>query len=316
MEVRFRAAGQSWATDPSEATLVDGPQAGAVRGFFSELKAKNGLDRGAPAILGEALGRYLREVWGLFPVAGLVLVPGLLVAGALFAVIDGGLGLAILRIDQMGSLSSTGAIAGGLFYVFWLHGLVLPLGTGAVALVMVDRLFGARRPLRVYRLFLWMALPRLLMVLVPLGVFAAVGYFFFAVPGLAVSYFFSLLPIVALIEDKGGLAAMERSFWMVRAAALRVASILLATVLLLSLSNKMADSLASSMSAPVSQVFLGHLIGLPFLPVPMVAALLVYLDLRRGEPEEAVPFDREVTALRAKFARLSEVKGAIFEEGP
>ena len=46
--------------------------------------------------------------------------------------------------------------------------------------------------------------------------------FFLFIPGLVLAFFFSLVPTVVMIEGVGGLAALKRSFQLVKSDWLRV----------------------------------------------------------------------------------------------
>jgi hypothetical protein len=99
---------------------------------------------------------------------------------------------------------------------------------------------------------------------------------------------------VALIEGRSGIEAIKRSAALVRADWLRCALLLIGFGITWSLAHWVAGAGGGFVGN-----FVGDLIFLLVLPVPMITAVLLYLDLRRkvdGLDEQTL--QAELEALR------------------
>jgi putative Mn2+ efflux pump MntP len=85
---------------------------------------------------------------------------------------------------------------------------------------------------------------------------------------------------VALIEGRGGLEACKRSFELVRSDWLRTAIMMIVFGILSAVAHWTANVFVPRSSFFLSN-FLGDLLLLVIMPVPMIASFLLYLDLRR-----------------------------------
>jgi hypothetical protein len=125
-----------------------------------------------------------------------------------------------------------------------------------------------------------------------------VGYLFLVLPGLVLSFLFVFTPAVVLIEARSGTEALKRSARLVRSDWLRVALVLISFGVI----NWLAH-LIGAFLIPGGLFFLEHLLGdlltLVLLPLPVLATVLIYLDLRRRrEGVDADTLRRELDNVR------------------
>ena len=172
-----------------------------------------------------------------------------------------------------------GLLAWALFALI-LYCLVLPLTQGALTIAVADRMQGGTGTWREHWAVLFRFKRPLLSALVPAAFLGVLGSFFFLLPGMLIGFFFSFVSPVVLIEGLAGQAALKRSYALVRSDWLRVAVVMLSFVLL----NIIAHGLAALMvpkGAIFLGTFLGDLISLVMMPVPIILSALLYLDIRR-----------------------------------
>jgi hypothetical protein len=158
--------------------------------------------------------------------------------------------------------------------------VAVPLIGGAITIAVADRMMGGNSGwVETWMLLLGRAGP-LLAAIVPAAGLIAIGSVLWVLPGLVAAFFFALVAQVAVVEGLRGAAALRRSAELVGADWLRIA-------LLLALFGALvwAARLLADLVIPDSAVFLTHLVGdlltLAVMPLPLIAAALLYLDLRR-----------------------------------
>lgn len=179
------------------------------------------------------------------------------------------------------------------------YGLIIPLTQGALTIAVADRVLGGDAGWRQYWGLLLRRLGLMLTALLPAALLCAVGFFFLVIPGLVLCFFFAFVAPVVLIEGKGGVAALKRSFAIVKSDWLRVALVFITFGVL----NVIAHWIGGLL-VPNSAIFFGHLLGdlvmLVLLPFPVLGVVLLYLDIRR-KAEGVGPDElrNELAALRA-----------------
>jgi len=108
----------------------------------------------------------------------------------------------------------------------------------------------------------------------------AVGLVLWVIPGLVVAFCFALLAQVVVVEGLGGAAALRRSVEVVGSDWLRIALLLALFVALTWAARLLAD-----LVIPDAAIFMTHLVGdlltLVIMPLPLITAALLYLDVRR-----------------------------------
>ncbi|HEX2656960.1 MAG TPA: hypothetical protein VHU40_01755 [Polyangia bacterium] len=275
--------GQSMAAASQTARAVEDPA-----------NAPRPAEQGVFDLLQQAFELYRKHARAFLTVAAVVFVPGALAHACARATILAPAAVATVALDPvahtpahapvaMGMVAASfgamllgllaAAITGLLFY-----GVILPLVQGAVALATADRLLGRATRWQ----DLWAALFRrvgtVLSAIIPAALLTGVGYFFLVVPGVLLSFFFALVPSVALFEGLGGTAALRRSYELVRSDWLRMLLVLLAYIVI------------SWAAQVVAGLFLRGVLGtnllrdaltLLVLPIPVITSVLLYFDIRR-----------------------------------
>jgi hypothetical protein len=180
-----------------------------------------------------------------------------------------------------------------------LYATVIPLTSGALTIAIADRILGGTATWREHWGLLVRRIGPLVSALVPAAILCTIGFFFLVIPGLVLSFFFAFVPIVVIVEKTGGVAALKRSYALVKSDWLRVALVFLTFGAI----NWLAHVIGG-MLIPGRSVFLSHLAGdllsLALLPVPLLGAVLLYLDIRRkSEGMEPDGLRDELAALRS-----------------
>jgi hypothetical protein len=151
---------------------------------------------------------------------------------------------------------------------------------GAVTVAVADRLTGGRAGWVETWMLLIRRLGRLLGAAVPAAGLVAVGLVLWVIPGLVIAFCFALIAQVAVLEGLGGAAALKRSTELVGSDWLRVALLFAVFAALTWAAHLLAD-----LFVPDSAIFLTELVGdllaLVVLPLPLIANVLLYLDLRK-----------------------------------
>jgi hypothetical protein len=246
-------------------------------------------ERGVWDLLQEAVAMYRRHARTFLMTAAVLMVPGSLVRSCATAALDNPLkeidltseggADAVAHVLGGGVTASVLEAAGWAVTAFILYGLVLPLTEGALTIAVADRVLGGTATWREHWMLLFRRLPLLLSALLPAALLVMIGSLL-VIPGLVLSFFFTFAAPVVLIESAGGTAALKRSYALVRADWLRVALLLLTFGLLSGVAHWVA-SLFVPHRAVFFGSFLGDLLLLVVMPVPIIASVLLYFDLRR-----------------------------------
>jgi hypothetical protein len=186
----------------------------------------------------------------------------------------------LARRLKRGLLSLLMSLLGWAMLALILYGLVVPLTQGALVIAVADRMFAGQADWREHWKPIWRRLGRLLSALVPASLMYLVGSVFLLLPGLTISLFFSFVAPVVLVEGLGGQAALRRSFELVRADWLRVLPVLVMFVALNGLTHALAGVIVPGDSIFLV-TFVGNLISLLLMPIPIILSVLLYLDARR-----------------------------------
>jgi hypothetical protein len=129
-------------------------------------------------------------------------------------------------------------------------------------------------------MLLFRRLGKLLSAVVPAAIVVTIGCVFFIVPGIVLAVLFTFVSPVVLIEGLSGRAALERSSTLVRSDWLRVTLLLIAFAAV-----RWVAQLVASILVPAGSIFMGALLGdlvtMVMLPVPVLATVLLYFDVRR-----------------------------------
>jgi hypothetical protein len=293
-------------------------------------------EKGIVDLVKEALGLYKQHLKVFLITAAVLFVPGALVSSALSALVRAPLVAPAAELEERarelqakivsGTLTpqelqraqddlmragtaALGSAAGGfmatlltmlatalIVTVLWM--VVLPLVQGALTVAVADRMLGGQGTWQDYwRWFIRGRAKLFLSAILPAAVLVFIGSLFFAIPGLVLSFFFALIPPVVMLEGVGGVPALKRSFQLVKSDWLRV----LLVALLFGVSF-LVTYLLVALLVPGHSLFLHELIGnllmLVLLPLPILAVVLVYLDIRRKHES----FDRD--ALRTQLEEL------------
>ena len=161
-----------------------------------------------------------------------------------------------------------------------MFGVAVPLISGAVTIAVADRVTGGNSGwVETWMLAVGRSRP-LLSAIVPAAGLIAVGLVLWVIPGLVVAFCFALLAQVVVVEGLGGAAALRRSVEVVGSDWLRIALLLALFVALTWAARLLAD-----LVIPDAAIFMTHLVGdlltLVIMPLPLITAALLYLDVRR-----------------------------------
>jgi hypothetical protein len=159
-------------------------------------------------------------------------------------------------------------------------GVAVPLVGAAITVAAADRQTGGQVGwAETWMLVAGRAGP-LLATIVPAAGLIAVGLVLWVIPGLVVAFCFALVAPVAVIEGLRGAAALRRSVELVGADWLRIA-LLLAVFGALVWAARLLAGLVIPDSAVFMTQLIGDLITLAVMPLPLIAAALLYFDLRK-----------------------------------
>jgi hypothetical protein len=301
---------------PLPAWVADPDTAGAS--FISSVfPAQNAPAKGVVDLLKDALQLYRRHARDFLLTAAVLFVPGALLSSVVLALITAPMRASTAALesaaasgDPAAAAAMAGAAVGGimatlLMLLGWavtaliIYGTVVPLTIGALTIAVADRALGGNAsPWDCWRL-LFSRLPRLLSALIPAALICMVGYLFLILPGVILSFLFVFTPAVVLIESQSGIEALKRSSRLVRADWLRVLVVLITFAVI----NWVAH-LLGALLIPGGFFFLENLLGdlltLVLLPLPVLATVLIYLDLRRRtEAVDAETLRRDLDTLRS-----------------
>ncbi len=169
-------------------------------------------------------------------------------------------------------------------------GVAVPLISGAITVAVADRLAGgAMGWVDAWMVVLGRAGP-LLAAIIPAAGLIAIGLVLWVIPGLVAAFCFALVAQVAVVEGLQGAAALRRSVELVGADWLRIALLLAVFGALTWAARLVADLLVPDSAVFMTQL-IGDLLTLIVMPLPLIAAALLYFDLRKrrdGFSEESV----------------------------
>jgi hypothetical protein len=288
----------SWATVP----VTDGALPVAAG-----LPPPDAPPRGVGELLQQAVFLYRSHARVFLTTAAVLFLPASLLCSAALALLMARAGATVGAAAAAGTGLAQGALAAFLLGVLgWVvmalivYGLVMPLTSGALTIAVADRVLGLSSTWREHWRLLLGRLGLLLSALIPAAVLCMIGYAFLIIPGLVLSFLFAFVPTVVLLEGVGGTAALRRSVALVRSDWPRVALVFITFAFL----NVVAH-MVGAFFVPRSAVFAGHVLGdlltLVLLPVPVMGAVLLYLDLRRRHDQlDEAALRAQVSALRTR----------------
>lgn len=241
-----------------------------------------------------AVALYQQHTRLLLTVAAVVFVPGALAHACARAVLLAPTVAMTVAIDPVTHLPVATPLAGasvvGGFTVvllgmlaaavtgLFLHGIIIPLAHGALALAVGDRLAGGDAGWREIWMWLFKRLGTVLSAIIPAALLVGVGFFFLVVPGMVLAFFFAFVPTVALFEGTGGTAAMRRSYQLIRSDWLRMLLVLFVFGLISGLAQLVAGMIPAGLF--LSRL-LQDVLTLVAMPIPVLGSVLLYFDIRR-----------------------------------
>jgi hypothetical protein len=278
----------SWVTEPQQAPNPDdGDEAVVDPGLVQD-------EQGVLDLLQRAFALYKNNAKLLITVAAVVFVPGALVhACARAAILAPTIAISV-ALDPVTGLPvsapfAVSTVVAGFTAVLlgllatavtglFLHGIIVPLTHGALAIAAADRIAGGNASWREIWKWLFRRLGTVLSAIIPAALLIGAGFFFLVVPGLILAFFFAFVPTIALFEGVGGTAALRRSFVLVRSDWLRMLLIMIVFGIIAAL----AQFVAGMMSAGLFGTrFLQDALTLIAMPIPVLGSVLLYFDARR-----------------------------------
>ncbi len=171
-------------------------------------------------------------------------------------------------------------VLGTLITTFFVFGIIVPLTNGALTIFVADATLGGDGGWRFAWNLLWHRIGPLLMTVFPAACLIAFGFIMFWIPGLVLGLLFAFVAPVVLLEGKRGRYALRRSIDLVGPDWLRVALMIVSLAVL----NVVAQTIVAIFvprSAPFIGAVLSDLVTMLFLPLPVIAMVLLYFDIRR-----------------------------------
>ena len=291
---------------------VVAPQAGSGGNIPSVvLPAVDAPPKGVVDTLKDAFALYKQHLRIFLITAAVLFVPGAIVSSGLLAAIRAPLmaGAAsaeatAIELQQAGGaadgMAMGGLLVGLLGILAWavlaltMFGIIMPLTQGALTVAVADRVLGGERGWQDYWKVVFARLGKIASTVIPAAVLVFVGMFFLFIPGLVLMFFFSMAPMVVHDRGTSGVAALKRSFHLVKSDWLRVLVVFITFGVMYIVAH-----IIGGLLIPDRLLFLDSLIGdlltLVLLPFPVLAAVLLYLDIRRKKEH----VDRE--ALQAEL---------------
>lgn len=270
-----------------------GPSNGARAQPFTAFDTRT--EKGVLDLLQEAAAVYRKHAKSILAVAAIVLVPGALVNACAEARILAPT-VATATVDPVthAPIASGPAIAGvasvllgllaGAMTGFLLYGLLLPLAQGALGIAAADRIAGVMGGTADWRAVCTVLVGRLgalTSALLPAALLTGIGYLFLVIPGMVLSFLFAFVPLVVLVERQSGIAALQRSYEIVRTDWLRVLLLFIAYGLVFALASFVAGILLPRNL--FWNELVRELLAIVLLPVPMIASFLLYCDIRQRQ---------------------------------
>jgi hypothetical protein len=251
-------------------------------------------EQGVFDLLQQAFQLYRKHAKAFITVAAVVFVPGAVAHACARAAILAPTVAVNVALDPVTHLpleapAAMGVLAAGFATMMlgllaaavtglFLHGVIIPLTQGALALAAADRLLGRETSWQDLWTLLFRRVGTVFSAIVPAALLTGIGFFFLVVPGALLAFFFSFVPTVALFEGVGGVAALRRSYELVRADWLRMLLVLITFALLSGLAQIVAGMFFHGV---LGTRLLQDALTLIVLPVPVIGSVLLYFDIRR-----------------------------------
>jgi hypothetical protein len=250
-------------------------------------------EKGIADLLQQAVALYRQHARSLLLVAAVIFVPGALAHACARTAILAPTVMVAMALDPVTHLPRAGMDVGMLVGPFaarmlgllaaavtglFLNGVIIPLTQGALALAGANHLLGRQATWQDLWSWLLRRVGLLFSAIIPAALLTGVGFFFLFIPGVVLAFFFTFVPLVALFEGVGGTAALRRSYELVRADWLRVLLLLIVFALLSMVAQFCAGLILHGL---FGARLLQDLLTLVMLPIPVLASLLLYLDIRR-----------------------------------
>ena len=250
-------------------------------------------EKGIVDLLQQAFALYKQHARSLLLVAAIVFVPGALAHACARTAILGPTVMAV-ALDPDTHLPRAGSVGVGMLVGpfaammlgllaaavtgLFLNGVIIPLTQGALALASANHLLGRQATWQELWTWLLRRVAVIFSAIIPAALLIGVGFFFLFIPGVVLSFFFTFVPLVALFEGVGGTAALRRSYELVRTDWLRVLLLLVAFAILSMVAQFCAGLLLHGL---FGTRLLQDLLTLLLLPIPVIASVLLYFDIRR-----------------------------------
>lgn len=280
-------------TVPSWVTTPEGPPVDSGATVAAQALGDD-VEKGVFDLLQRAFELYKRHARMLITVAAVIFVPGALVHACAHAAILAPTIAVSVALDPATNLPlstpvAMGTVVAGLSAVLlgllaaaitglFLHGIIVPLTQGALALAAADRISGGAATWRDVWTWLFKRLTVVLSAVIPAALLTGVGFFFLVIPGLILAFFFAFVPSVALFEGVGGTAALKRSFALVRSDWLRMLLVLIVFGVISAVARVLAGMLPLGL---FGTRLLQDALTLVAMPIPVLGSVLLYFDVRR-----------------------------------
>ena len=251
-------------------------------------------EKGIVDLLQQAVALYKRHARSLLLVAAIIFVPGALAHACARTAILAPTVMAAVALDPTTHLPLSGTMSIGMLVGpfaammlgllaaavtgLFLNGVIIPLTQGALALATANHLLGREPTWQELWTWLLRRVAVIFSAIIPAALLTGVGFFFLFIPGVVLAFFFTFVPLVALFEGVGGTAALRRSYELVRADWLRVLLLLLAFAILSMVTQFCAGLILHGL---FGTRLLQDLLTLLLLPIPVIASVLLYFDVRR-----------------------------------
>jgi len=281
---------------PSPPAVTSPPSTGAGPSASSSAPPGVGgpAEKGIVDLLQQAFALYKQHARSLLMVAAIIFVPGALAHACARTAILAPTVMAAVALDPVTHLPYPGTVPMGMLVGpfaammlgllaaavtgLFLNGVIIPLTQGALALAAANHLLGRQATWQELWTWLLRRVAVIFSAIIPAALLTGVGFFFLFIPGVVLAFFFTFVPLVALFEGVGGTAALRRSYDLVRVDWLRVLLLLLTFAVLSAVAQFCAGLLLHGL---FGTRLLQDLLTLLLLPIPVIASVLLYFDIRR-----------------------------------
>jgi hypothetical protein len=168
----------------------------------------------------------------------------------------------------------------GSFVTFFAYALAVPFAVGALTIAVADLLGGGKGEWRQAWPVLFTHLGALLTAILPAALVTAFAFACFSALGLVALLLFAFAAPVVLFEGRRGGDALRRSVDLATSDWLRVALMIVALFFLGWVATVVAGIL-TPFGSPFLSSFVGDLVLMVFLPLPVLGLVLLYFDIRR-----------------------------------